>query len=154
MLFFKNHFVMVVSLIIALILSLSMASTAIIYDKLTFSVELLIRNWGTAFLTIMAVSIIMPVKHWGDLLAGKIGLKPRALPFGLVSNLVPTFFYNTAATLVLVGVNVNFSAPFYWMAVLHDWLVMYVVSYVLSLVAEALAVKVALPCVPITAPHV
>jgi hypothetical protein len=142
--YFKNHFGMIVSLIIALVLSISMSTTAIFYDHLTFSIELLVRNWGSAFLTIMIVSIIIPVVVWGDRLAAGAGLKPRTLPFGLLSNLVPTFFYNTAATLVLVGVNVGFRAPFYWKAVAHDYLVMFAVSYFLSLIAEGLAVKVAL----------
>jgi hypothetical protein len=141
--YFINHFSMIVSLVIALILSLCMATTAIFYDHLVFSPELLIRNWGTAFLTIMLVSIIMPVIGWGDQLAGLFGLKPRTPLFGLVSNLVPTFFYNTAATLVLVGVNVTFTAPFYWAAVAHDWPVMYVVSYFLSLGAVALGINLA-----------
>jgi hypothetical protein len=142
--FFKNHFGIVVSIVIALFLSISMASTAIIYDHLDFSIELLIRNWGTAFLTIIIITILIPGKMWGDALAGKIGLKPMTFPFGLVSNLVPTLFYNTGATLVLVGVNVGFSAPFYWAAFAHDFGVMYLVSYVLSLIAEAIAVKVAI----------
>ena len=142
--YFKNQFGMIVSLIIALILSVCMATTAIFYDRLPYSVELHIRNWGSAFLTIMAVSIIMPVVVLGDKLAAAVKLAPRTLPFGLVSNLVPTFFYNTAATLVLVGVNVGFTAPFYWRAVAHDYLVMLAVSYAISLGAEGMAVKFAL----------
>jgi hypothetical protein len=123
-----------------------MASTAIIWDHLLFSIELLVRNWGTAFLTIMIITVILPVKFWGDMLAGKIGLKPKKLSFGLVSNLIPTLFYNTGATLVLVGVNIpgGFAAPFYWAAFWHDYFVMYAVSYVLSLIAEAIAIKVAI----------
>jgi hypothetical protein len=144
MVFFKNHFGMVMSLIIALILSICMATTAIVWDHLPFSIELLLRNWGTAFLTIAIISIILPVKRWGDLFAGVLKLKPRTLPFGLLSNLIPTFFYNTGATLVLVGVNVTFTAPFYWQVVLHDYLMMYLVSYVLSLIAEGIALKLAI----------
>jgi hypothetical protein len=155
MVFFKNHFGMVISMIIALILSLCMASTALVWNHLPFSIELLVRNWGTAFLTIIITSIIFPGKMWGDMFAGLIKLKPGTFPFGLVSNLIPTFFYNTAATLVLVGVNIpgGFAAPFYWQAVLHDYFMMYLVSYVLSLIAEAIALKLAFKW-QIPAPHV
>lgn len=132
------------SLIIALILSICMATTAIFWDSLPFSIELLLRNWGTAFLTIMIISIILPVKMWGDLFAGALRLKPGKLPFVIVSNLVPTLFFNTGATLVLVGVNVSFSAPFYWQAVLHDYFVMALISYVLSFIAEAIAIRAAI----------
>jgi hypothetical protein len=154
MVFFKNHFGMVISMIIALILSLCMASTAIIWDHLPFSIELLVRNWGTAFLTIIAITILIPGKMWGDKLAGALKLKQGTLPFGMVSNLVPTLFYNTGATLVLVGVNVTFAAPFYWQAVLHDYFVMYAVSYVLSLIAEAIALKLAVSWKIPTMPHI
>ncbi|MDR1320662.1 MAG: hypothetical protein LBK56_04455 [Gracilibacteraceae bacterium] len=152
MLFFKNHFGMVVSLIIALVLALCCATTALIYEHLDLSVESIIRSWGTAFLSIMLTTIILPVKIWGDLLAGALKLKPRSLPFGLVSNIVPTLIYNTVAALVLVGVNVGFDAPFYWNAVAHSYIITFVVAYVISLGAEALAIKVAQKsCLPV--PH-
>jgi hypothetical protein len=155
MVFFKNHFGMVVSVIIALILSICMATTAIFWNHLPFSIELLARNWGTAFLVIILTTIILPGNMWGDMFAGAIKLKPRTFPFGLVSNLIPTFFYNTFATLVLAGVNIpgGFAAPFYWQAVLHDWFMMYLVSYVLSLIAEAIALKLAFKW-EIPVPHV
>ncbi|MDO5298182.1 MAG: hypothetical protein Q4F18_02040 [Clostridia bacterium] len=144
---------MTVSIIIALILSICMSTTAIIWDKLTFSIELLLRNWGTAFLTIMLISLLLPVKMMGDTFSGRLGLKPDTLPFGLVSNLIPTLFYNTGATLILVGVNVGFSAPYYWQAFRADFGIMFVVSYVLSLIAERIGMIVAKKaCQPIH-PH-
>ena len=145
--FFRNHFGMIVSTIIALILSLCMASVATVRaanPEMPVTVEWIIRNWGTAFLTIMLVSMFIPSKIWGDKLAGKLGLKQGTLPFGMVSNLVPTLFYNTAATLVLVGVNVGFSAPYYWAAVAADYILMFVISYVLSLIAERIGMLVAI----------
>lgn len=157
--FFRNHFGMVVSIIIALILSLCMSATATVKTALSagvaVEVEGLVRNWGTAFLVIMLISVLLPVKMWGDRFAAAIGLKEGTLPFGLSSNLIPTLFYNTGATLVLVGVNVGFSAPFYWAAVAGDYLLMFVISYVLSLVAERLGMLIAQKaCMPADAPHI
>ena len=151
--FFRNHFGMTVSIVIALILSICMSATAIVWDKLTFSIELLLRNWGTAFLTIMLISLLLPVKMMGDAFAGKLGLKHDTLPFGLVSNLVPTLFYNTGATLILVGVNVGFGAPYYWNAFWADFFVMFVVSYVLSLIAERIGMLVAKKACQPLLPH-
>ncbi len=144
--FFKNQLGMIVSIVIAVLLSLCMASTATVRavtPEAPLTVERLISNWGTAFLVIMLISILLPSKHWGDQFAGLLHLKPDSLPFGLVSNLVPTLFYNTGATLVLVGVNVGFTAPYYWAAVAGDLVFMYVVSYVLSLIAERIGMLVA-----------
>ena len=171
--FFRNQFGMIVSMIIALILSLCMASVATFRAATAtnpVTVEWIIRNWGTAFLVIMLTSILLPSKIWGDTLAGKVGLKEGTLPFGLVSNLVPTFFYNTFATLVLVGVNVGFGGMDvvvdgvvvahvgYWASVWADYLLMFVISYVLSLIAERIgmlvAVKATIPHEDLTKVHV
>ena len=171
--FFRNQFGMIVSIIIALILSLCMASVATCRAATAanpVTVEWIIRNWGTAFLVIMLTSILLPSKMWGDKLAEKLGLKQGTLPFGLVSNLVPTFFYNTFATLVMVGVNVGFGGMDvvadgvvvahvgYWASVWADYLLMFVISYVLSLVAERLgmlvAVKATIPQEDLTRSHV
>jgi len=144
--FFKNQFGMIVSIVIAVLLSLCMAATATIRavtPEAPLTIERLISNWGTAFLVIMLISIVLPSKLWGDHLAGALHLKPDFLPFGLVSNLVPTLFYNTGATLVLVGVNVGFTAPYYWAAVAGDLVFMYIVSYVLSLIAERIGMLIA-----------
>ena len=151
--FFRNHFGMVVSIIIALILSLRMSATATVKTALmagaAVQLETLVRNWGTAFLVIMLISVLLPVKMWGDQFAAAVKLRHNTLPFGLVSNLIPTLFYNTGATLVLVGVNVGFSSSIYWAAVAGDYLLMFVISYVLSLVAErrgmVIAQKACLP---------
>jgi hypothetical protein len=137
---------MVVSLIIALILSLCVVATAMMYEHMEITVETFVRNWGAAFLTIILTTIILPVKVWGDLFAGALKLKPRTLPFGLVSNIIPTFVYNTTATLVLVGTIVGFSVPFYWQAVAHSYLITLVVAYVISMLAESLAIKIAIKC--------
>ena len=156
--FFRNHFGMVVSIIIALILSLCMSATATVKTALmpgaAVQLETLVRNWGTAFLVIMLISVFLPVKMWGDQFAAAIKLRHNTLPFGLVSNLIPTLFYNTGATLVLVGVNVGFSAPYYWAAVAGDYLLMFVISYVLSLVAERLGMVIAQKaCLPTGGVH-
>ena len=151
--FFRNHFGMVVSIIIALILSLCMFATATVKTALmagaAVQLETLVRNWGTAFLVIMLISVLLPVKMWGDQFSAAVKLRQNTLPFGLVSNLIPTLFYNTGATLVLVGVNVGFSSSIYWAAVAGDYLLMFVISYVLSLVAErrgmVIAQKACLP---------
>ncbi len=144
--FFKDQFGMIVGIVIAVILSCCMASAAtfrIIPTTEPMFFEHLLSNWGTSFLVVMFISIFLPTKLWGDHLAGALHLKPDSLPFGLVADLVPTLFYNTGATLVLVGVNIGFSAPYYWSAVAGDYLIMFAISYVLSLLTERVGMLVA-----------
>ncbi|MDO4545126.1 MAG: hypothetical protein Q4C25_03125 [Bacillota bacterium] len=154
--FFKNHFGMVVTMIIALILSLCMATTAICIGGLPLNICMIARSWGTCFLVIMLVSIIIPSKIWGDKLAMKCKLKPNTLKFGLVSNIIPTFVYNTAATFALPAVNIFYNdaipeaaqLPAYLSSVKHDYLIMFVLSYFVSLIAEKIALQVAFKNVP------
>lgn len=154
--FFKNHFGMVVSTVIAIILSLCMATAAIFVDQLTFTVPLWIKNWGTAFLTIMLCSIVFPTKLWGDKMALACKRKPNTLSFGLLANIIPTLIYNTFATLVLAAVNIfcNEHIPAqaqlgaYLASVGRDLPIMFVISYVLALISEKIALKVAFHNVP------
>lgn len=144
--YFKNYCGMVISIVMSLILSFSMACVALFRNAAAgFAIEALIRNWGTAFLTIMIVSLLFPVKEWGDRFAGACGLKPGTLPFGLASNLAPTLFFNTFITMVVAGVNVpgGFVSSLYWTAVANDFLPMFAVSYLLSLGAEKIGLSVA-----------
>lgn len=145
--FFKDSFGMIVGIVMALMISFSMAIVGAVRSPMEqFSMEMLLRNWGTAFLTITVVSILFPVKSWGDQLAIKLGVKTATLPFGLVSNLVPTFFFNTITTCVMVGINVDggFASVHYWAGVRGDYLSMFVTSYLLSLAAEKIGRFVAM----------
>lgn len=104
--FYKNHFGMIISSVVAICISLIMATSAIFVDKLTFTLPLLIKNWGTAFLVISLTGIAFPLTDWSFALCRKMGLRPETLPHVLVENFVATLFFNTTATIVLTAVNV------------------------------------------------
>lgn len=156
MLFFKNHFGMVISTVIALFLSLFMAISVYPLNHMAFDICSLIKGWGTSFLVIMLTTMLLPLKMWGDMLAGKIGLKEGTLPFGLFSNLVPTFFYNLFATAIATAVNVFYNPMIpaeaqmgaFTGTVLYDLPITFVIAYVLSLILERIAFKVAVNSVP------
>lgn len=156
--FYKNHYGMIISSVVAYCISLLMASCAIVVDQLTFSVPLLIKNWGTAFLVISASGMIFPLTGWSFALGRKLGLKPETLPHVLLENFIATLVFNTTATLVLAGVNIYGNeaieaavaagaAPsvttIYVGTVLHDWPIMFVISYVAAFFVTKLAIKVA-----------
>jgi len=144
--YFRDYAGMVISMVMSLSLSLCMSVVAFLRaPEIHFTVETLIRNWGAAYLSITIVSLIIPVKVWGDRLAALIRLKQSTFLFGLVANLVPTLFFNTAITCVEVGVNISggFSSLLYWNAVASDYLPMLMISYILSLGAEKIGLTIA-----------
>ena len=156
--FYKNHFGMIISSVVALCLSLLMATTAIFVSHLVFSVPLLVRNWGTAFLTITVTGMIFPLTDWSFALGRKLGLKPETLPHVLLENFIATLFFNTTATLVLAAVNIYGNADIeaavaagaapsvnviYMGSVIHDWPIMFVISFVAALFVTKLAINIA-----------
>ena len=104
--FYKNHFGMIVSSVIALSVSFIMATAAIFVDHLTFTVPLWIKNWGTAFLVITICGMIFPLTNWSFALGRKLHLKPETLPHILLENTIATLVFNLFATLVLAAVNI------------------------------------------------
>lgn len=157
---YKSHFGMVVSSVIAICVSFVMAFSAIFVDHLTFTLPLLVRNWGTAFMVITFTGMIFPLTPWAFALGHKFGLKPETLPHILLENFVNTLFFNTTATIILAAVNIFDNAEisaaiaagylpyssvsaFYLHTVLHDWPIMFVISYIVAYFITKLAFKVA-----------
>ncbi len=160
--FYKNHFGMIISSVVAICISLIMATAAIFVAKLEFNPALLIKNWGTAFLVITLTGMIIPLTDMSFALCRKIGLKPETLPHVLVENAVATLFFNTTATLVLTGVNVFYNpaieaavaagalpsvSAVYWQSVIHDWPIMFVISYIFAFFVTKAALKIAIASV-------
>lgn len=156
--FYKNHFGMIISSVVAICISFIMATCAIFVDNLTFTVPLWIKNWGTAFLTITATGMLIPMTNLSFALCKKIGLKPETLPHVLIENAIATLFFNTTATLVLAAVNIFDNAELaaaavagaipsvsavYWQCVLHDWPIMYVISFIAAFFVTKLAIRIA-----------
>lgn len=160
--FYKNHFGMVISSVVAICISLIMATAAIFVAHLEFSIPAIIKNWGTAFLTISLTGMLLPLTDWSFALGRKMGLKPETLPHILLENAVATLFFNTTATLVLTGVNV-FGNPaiegavaagalpsvssVFWSGVLHDWPIMFVISFICAFFVTKLAIRIAVASV-------
>ena len=120
--FYKNHFGMIISSVVAICISLIMATAAIFVAKLEFNPALLIKNWGTAFLVITLTGMIIPLTDMSFALCRKIGLKPETLPHVLVENV-------------------------YWQSVIHDWPIMFVISYIFAFFVTKAALKIAIASV-------
>lgn len=156
--FYKNHFGMIIASVVALVISLIMATCAIFVSGQTFIVSSLVKNWGTAFLVITLTGMIIPMTSISFAIGKKLNLKPETLPHVLLENFVATFFNNTFATLVLAAVNVFGNAEIeaavaagyipsvsavYLESVLHDWPIMFVISFIAALPVTKIAVSIA-----------
>jgi len=158
--FYKNHFGMIISSVIAICVSFIMATAAIFVDHLTFTIPLWIKNWGTAFLVITICGMIFPLTDWSFALGRKLGLKPETLPHVLLENTVATLVFNLFATLVLAGVNI-FANPeiaglidagvlpyssvtdMYIKTVLRDLPIMFVIAFIFAFFITKLAIVIA-----------
>ena len=156
--FYKNHYGMIISSVVAYFISLLMATCAIFVDHLTFSIPLLVKNWGTAFLVISVSGMVFPLTNWSFALGRRLGLKPETLPHVLLENFIATMVFNTTATLVLAGVNIygnpaieaavaagaaSSVTAIYIGTLLHDWPVMFVISFIAAFFVTKLAIHVA-----------
>ncbi len=156
--FYKNHYGMIISSVVAYCISLLMASCAIFVDHLPFSIPFLVKNWGTAFLVISVSGMIFPLTGWSFALGRRLRLKPETLPHILLENFIATLVFNTTATLVLAGVNIYGNeaieaavaagaAPsvtaIYIQTVIHDWPIMFVLSFIAAFFVTKLAIRIA-----------
>ena len=151
MLFFKNHFGMVVSTIMVAVLSLCMASIAMPVFGITVTPVSWYQNVSVSFMTLFIASVILPVKIWGDKMASAMKLKRKTFAFGIVANIIPSLIFNTIATIVLPAVNIFYNehipaeAQFgiWFNAVISGWPIMFGISFVLAIIGETIALKVA-----------
>lgn len=151
MLFFKNHFGMVVSTVMVAVLSVCMASIAMPIFGIPVTPVSWYQNVSVSFMTLFVASVILPVKIWGDQMATAMKLERKTFAFGVAANIIPSLIFNTIATIVLPAVNIFYNeyipaeAQFgIWLdAVFSGWPIMFVISFVLAFVGESIALKVA-----------
>ncbi len=156
--YYKDHFGMIMSHVVALILSLLMASAAIIVGGRAFVAVDWVKNWGTAFLTITITGMLIPCTPIAMALGHKLNIKPDSFTQTLLTSFVSTIFFNTTATLVLAAVNVFGNAEIeaavaaghipsvsavFLQSCIHDWPIMFVISFIASIPVSMLAFKIA-----------
>lgn len=162
---FKNHFGMVMSTIIAIVLSLLMSTFAIILDGKIFgdpgvawTWQGAIKNWGTCYLIITLTGWIFPLTEWSFKLCDKWHIAPGTTKHALVENTVASLFFNFFATVILSAVNM-FGNPalegavqagaipsvaFVWYhTVLRDLVICFVFSFIVAWFLTKFALKVA-----------
>ena len=149
--FFKDHFGMVVSTIIALFMGACMSIAAMFVDALDKTIWVFLNNWGVITWMVLVILILVPAPKWGGKMAGALKCKPDTLAFTLVSSIIPAVIINTCLTALMAAINIFGSAVIpaeakagiWCSAFLHDWPIMLVVSYVASVIAGIIGAAIA-----------
>jgi len=162
---FNNHFGMVMSTVIAILLALLMSTFAIILDGkicgdpgVMWTWQGAIKNWGTCYLIITLTGWIFPLTEWSFKLCDKWHIAPGTTKHALVENTVASLFFNFFATVILSAVNM-FGNPALegaveagaipsvstvWIAtVLRDLPICFVFSFVVAWFLTKFALKIA-----------
>lgn len=96
-----------------------------------------------AFVFAWIVTLVIPVQKLGYAFAGLFRLRPQTLACGLVANVVIELIYVGVINFAMTVINVGFVMPALWFAYIGVFPVLYVVSYVLSVLVEPLAARIA-----------
>lgn len=151
--FFKNHFGLIINVVLALLMGLFMGIAILIINHAPINWVSLIDMWGDITLVVFFVLLLMPLNEWANWFAGKVGCKPGTIASTLVGNLLPTFIINTILAAVIPGLGIFYNEAIppearmgEWKAVFFGgWVLTFVISYFLSLLAakigEIVAVK-------------
>lgn len=149
---YKNHFGMIVSAVLAVLMGLFMGISILLIEHRPINWVSLLDIWGDITLVVTLVLILMPLNEWGNKFAEKCRCRPGTVVFTLVANIIPTFIINTvlAAVIPALGIFYNEAIPresrmAEWLGVFFGgWLLTFVISYFLSILAAKIGEAVAL----------
>lgn len=155
--FFKNHFGLIISIMLAFLMGLFMGIAILIINHTPITWVSLIDMWGDITLVVLIVLMLMPLNEWGNKFSAKLGCKPGTVVNTLVANLLPTFIINTilAAVIPALGIFYNDAIPpearmGTWKGVFFGgWVLTFVISYFLALLAAKIGEIVAIKSIGI-----
>ena len=98
--------------------------------------------WGLVVLVVLLVSIVLPYKAWSARLIGAF-LAEGTPAYRLADNILPSLIFNNLYNDAIPAAQ---QTSIWIQSILHDWPIMFVVSYFAALFAEAMGVCVAKKC--------
>lgn len=148
---FRTHYGETVTVVLAMVMGLIMAIAAIIVDHLAFHYSNVFKIWSMITMVVLVVSILIPYKAWAGRFAALFPCKEGGIPYRLIEGLLPSLILNTCNTVAVSAANILYNEAIpaelqlaeWGQSILHDWPIMFVVSYLGAFVAEAVGVRVA-----------
>lgn len=105
---FKDHFGMVLSTIVMLILGFCMSIVGIIVSHAPVSALAIFSGWASSYLINTIAAIILPVPDWGFAFAVKLcKAKQGTVKFILLNGLIMAVVYVTIISLGMTLINVG-----------------------------------------------
>ena len=142
---FKSHFGETVTVVLAVVMGFIMSLASIIVDHLAFNWSNVFMIWGMITLVILFVSITVPYKDWSEKFTGFFPVREGGMLYKIVDGIVPSLIINTANTVIVSAANIFYNETIpaeiqmeKWMqGLVHDWPIMFVISYLAAFAAEA-----------------
>lgn len=102
---FDSHFNMVVSTVIAIVLSLLMSTFVFFLDRIPWTVQDALKSWGSSYLIITLTGWIFPLNTWSQKLSDMFHFKRSSVKAALTANTVNSLFFNFFTTVIMTAVN-------------------------------------------------
>ena len=148
---FKNQFFETVIIVLAICMGLFMSLFSILVEGKPFNYSTVFTSWSMITMVILLASIFIPYKAWSAKVVGLFPVKEGSLPYKFLDNIIPSAVLNTCVTICVSAANILYNVDIpaaeqmgrWGHAIVHDWPLMFVVSYFFAFLAEYIGVKVA-----------
>lgn len=148
---FKNHFGETVIIVLAIVMGLIMSVTSAVVNHLALNFSNVFKLWAMITLVILLASILIPYKEWSAKITGVIIHNKKSFLYKLADNILPSLILNTCNTVIVSGANILYNEAIpadvqleKWIeGIIHDWPIMFIVSYFAAFIAEAVGIWVA-----------
>jgi len=148
---FKNHFGETVIVVLAILMGLIMSIASIMVNRMAFNFSNVFKIWAMITLVILLASIFIPYKEWSSKITRAIVHSQKGALYQLIDNILPSLILNTCNTVIVSAANIFFNETIpaqmqfeKWVeGIIHDWPIMFVVSYFAAFIAEAAGIWVA-----------
>ena len=148
---FKNHFGETVIIVLAIVMGLIMSVTSAVVNHLALNFSTIFKLWAMITLVILLASILIPYKEWSAKITGVIIHNKKSFFYKLIDNILPSLILNTCNTVIVSGANILYNEAIpadvqleKWIeGIIHDWPIMFIVSYFAAFIAEAAGIWVA-----------
>lgn len=143
---FKSHLGETVTVVLAIVMGGVMALASIIVEHLDFNFSNVFKIWSMITMVILLASIIFPYQEWSERFTLLFDVEKGSIAYKLIDNVLPSLILNTCNTVIVSAANIFYNEAIpaeiqaeKWIeGVLHNWPVMFVISYFAAFAAVAM----------------